>query len=111
MVGRLGGCAVTPRPWLAGAEEAELCLKRCFSQPGSIPSSLEGDAECPFVQDVQPVGGTAGQRAAKQWGLFGRPGRLWWCLFVTRGLGEGSFPLLLLFPLHHNRFQMVLDKN
>lgn len=34
---------------------------------GSIPSSLEGDADCPpSVQDVQPVGGTSGQRTAKQ---------------------------------------------
>lgn len=111
MVGRLGGCAGTPRPWLAGVEESELCLKRCFSLCGSIPSLLEGDADCPpFVQDVRPVGGTPGQRTASHWCLGGQV-VLWMVFVCDLGVGEGSFPLLLLFPLHHNRFQMVLDKN
>lgn len=39
---------------------------------GSIPSSLEGDAECPpFVQDARPVGGTSESSKAE---VFGRPG-------------------------------------
>lgn len=79
----------------SGVEEAELCLKRCFSQSGSIPCSLEGDAECPpFVQDVQPVGGgTANQRC-----LFGRPGRALMVFVCDSGAGGRRFPITVAFP-------------
>lgn len=98
MVRRLGGCVVTPRPWLAGVEEAELCLKRCFSLSGSIPSSLEGDADCPpCVQDVRPVWGTSGQRTASQWCWGGQV--VLWMVFVCGLGGEGrKFPIAVAFP-------------
>lgn len=88
------------RSWVAvlshGVEEAELCLKRCFSVSGSIPSSLEGNADCPpFVQDARPVGGTRGQRTAEQC-LGARSCSDGVCLCLG---GEGrKFPIAVAFP-------------
>lgn len=63
---------------------------------GSIPSSLEGDADCPpLVQDVQPVGEL--QRTAEQRCLGGQA--VLWVVFVCDLGGEGrKFPITVAFP-------------
>lgn len=106
---RLGGSADT---WALACLSWRIwvrCLDRCFAFSWSIPPSWTWCWLSSFWAGWSGV--TSGRRTEKHT-VFVKSVPL--VVFVSKdfgGTGEWSFPLLLLFPLHHNRFQMVLDKN